>query len=453
MQKILEYIESNQERFLEELQTFLRFPSVSAQPAHKQDMIDCARWLVDHLAGIGLESKLIEGKGHPIVWARAQGQSDRRLIIYGHYDVQPEDPLEEWLSPPFEPEIRNGLLYARGATDDKGQIFAHIKAVEAFLQTGKALGGEVLFLIEGEEESGGTVLSNYIEQEKADLSQGAVGVVVSDSEMLDEDTPAITYSLRGTVAIEITLQGPNRDLHSGTFGGAVGNPAIALAGIISGCIDTKGQIAIPGFYDSVRPLEDWEKENFAQLPSDDEQIKKDLHIKSLFGKPDVSSLEKMWAQPTFEVNGIYGGYQEKGSKTIIPSSAGAKITMRLVPDQSPAEIVRIVKTHLKQICPDFVQMTIREVYATKAMLFDIHTPLIQSACEALLEGFGQEPAYIRCGGSIPVVSTFEQELQKPVLLMGFGLTSNGAHSPNECFSIATFHRAIKAGAALLRKIP
>ncbi len=453
MEKILDYIESNRERFLEELKTFLRFPSVSAQPTHKQDMVDCAQWLVDHLTKIGLETKLIEGNGHPIIRARAKGQSDRRLIIYGHYDVQPEDPLDQWHSPPFEPEIRDGLLYARGATDDKGQVFAHIKAIEAILQTGQTLGGDVLFLIEGEEECGGTMLADYIKQEKANLADRAVGVVVSDSEMLDKDTPAITYSLRGTVALEITLQGPNRDLHSGTFGGAVGNPIIALASIISGCIDTNGQITIPGFYDSVRPLEDWEKENFAQLPSDDEQIKKDLNIKALFGRPDVTSLEKMWAQPTFEVNGIYGGYQEKGSKTIIPSSAGAKITMRLVPDQEPADIMRIVKNHLQQLCPDFVEMTIREAYATGPVLFDIHTSLIQSACEALQEGFQHKPVYIRCGGSIPVVSTFEQELQKPVLLMGFGLTSDGAHSPNECFSVATFQRAIKASAALLGKIP
>ena len=453
MEKILEYIESNQERFLEELKTFLRFPSVSAQPAHKQDMINCAQWLVGHLAGIGLETKLIEGDGHPIVRARVKGTSARRLIIYGHYDVQPEDPLDQWLSPPFEPEIRNGKLYARGATDDKGQVFAHIKAIEAVLQTGQALGGEVLFLIEGEEECGGTVLADYIKYEKANLSKDALGVIVSDCEMLDENTPAITYALRGMVALEIGLKGPNRDLHSGTFGGAVGNPAIGLTSMISGCIQPNGEITIPGFYDDVSPLEDWEKENFTKLPSEDEQLKTDLEVKSLLGPSEMTSLEKTWARPTFEVNGIFGGYQGQGSKTIIPSSAGAKITMRLVPNQDPAKIAQVVKAHLQRICPDFVEMTITDVFSTQPVLFDIKSPLIRSACEALGEGFGQETAYIRCGGSIPVVNTFSQELEKPVLLMGFGLTSDGAHSPNECFSVATFQRAIKASAALLGKIP
>jgi acetylornithine deacetylase/succinyl-diaminopimelate desuccinylase-like protein len=453
MEKVAEYIEANRERFLEELKTFIRFPSVSAQPEHKQDMIDCAQWLVDHLAGIGLEAKLIKGDGHPIVWALAKGSSDRRLIIYGHYDVQPEDPLDEWKSPPFEPEVREGNLYARGATDDKGQVFAHIKAVEAYLKTGQALGGDVLFLIEGEEENGGTVLSKYIKREKVNLAEGAVGIVVSDSEMLNENTPAITYALRGTVALEIELQGPNRDLHSGQFGGAVGNPAIALAALISGCIQTNGEITIPGFTDSVLPLADWEKENLSKLPSEDEQLKTDLGVKSLFGSSEVTSLEKMWAQPTFEVNGIYGGYMAKGSKTIIPASAGAKITMRLVPGQEPEEIGKLVKQHLQHLCPDFVEMTIREVYATEAVLFDIDIPLIQSACAALRAGFGHEAAYIRCGGSIPVVSTFWQELGKPVALMGFGLTSNGAHSPNECFSIETFHRAIRSSTQLMWNIP
>ena len=453
MEKVSSYIEENRDRYLEELQTFLRFASVSAQPAHKQDMIDCAQWLVDHLAGIGLETKLIKGDGHPIVWARAKGQSDRRLIIYGHYDVQPEDPLDQWRSPPFEPEIRDGLLYARGATDDKGQLFAHIKAIEALLQSGEALGGEVLFLIEGEEECGGSMLANYIREEKANLAKGAVGVVVSDCEMLDENTPAITYALRGMVAIEIALKGPNRDLHSGTFGGAVGNPAIALASIISGCIQADGEITIPGFYDEVRPLEDWEKANFTKLPSEDEQLKTDLELKSLLGSSETTSLEKTWARPTFEVNGIFGGYQGQGSKTIIPSSAGAKITMRLVPNQDPVKIAQLVKAHLERICPDFVQMTVQDVFSTEPVLFDIKAPLIRSGCEALHEGFGRETAYIRCGGSIPVVNTFSKELQTPVLLMGFGQTSDGAHSPNECFSVATFYRAIQAGAALLGKIP
>ncbi|MBN1846439.1 MAG: dipeptidase [Sedimentisphaerales bacterium] len=447
-EKVSHYVEQNRDRFLSELQEFLRFASVSAQPAHRPDMRSCAQWLIDHFRSIGLEASLVEGDGHPIVRARAAGRSDRRLIIYGHYDVQPVDPLDEWLTPPFEPTVRDGQLWARGATDDKGQVFAHVKALEAILNTAGAPAGEVLFLLEGEEECGGTVLPHYLEREKDQLAAGTAGVVVSDSEMVDENTPAITYALRGTAAMELTVQGPRRDLHSGTYGGAVGNPAAALAWMLSQCLNPAGEITIDGFHDGVRPLADWEKENFAQLGHQDEAFRQEAGVSALLGPDEATTLEKVWARPTFEINGIYGGYLGQGGKTIIPASATAKITMRLVPDQDPQKVIQTVKRHLQAVCPDFARLTIRDAFATPAVCFDIDSPLIRSGRRALEQGFGSEPRFIRCGGSIPVVETFARCLKAPVLLMGFGLTSNGAHSPNEHFALKSFYQAIRASACL-----
>lgn len=447
IEQALAYIDLHRERFIEELKTFLRFPSVSRQSAHKQDLRDCARWLAMHFEAIGLEARLIETSGHPIVAARTRGRKPRKLIIYGHYDVQPEDPLGEWLSPPFEPEVRGGFIYGRGSTDDKGQTFAHIMAVEALLSTGAELPCEIEFLIEGEEESDGHGLGDYVKNEAAVLACDAV--VVSDTALYDERTPAITYGLRGLLGLEVIVHGPNRDVHSGSYGGAVPNPVNILAGMLARCVDAEGQVLIPGFYDDVLPVEPWERENFERLHYDAENLKRELELERLYEAGGYPVLERIWARPTFDVNGIYGGYMGEGGKTIIPSYAGAKITMRLTPGQDHERLGRQVVKFLHAICPHHVRLEIRDVAGTNPVLVDATSAPVRKAAEALREAFGVEPVMIREGGSIPVVKTFWEALGAPVILMGFGLHSDGAHSPNEHFSLNNLVRGAKASACLI----
>ncbi len=446
--KAFEYISKNETRFIKELQGFLRFPSVSTQIARKNDLWQCATWLKNHLENIGLQTQLIGADGHPIVLATAKGRSSKRLIIYGHYDVQPEDPIDQWKFTPFKPVTREGFIYARGATDDKGQLFAHIKGVESLIRTSKQLPCEVIFLIEGEEESGGTTLTEYIRTHKVNLAADAI--VISDTTMYDENTPAITYGLRGLVTLEMTVKTASGDLHSGLFGGAVANAATVLAQIISKCVGPNGDIQIPGFYDNVRPLTDWEKENIQGLPQNDDQPFKDTRLKQTFGEAGFSTLERIWARPTFETNSIVGGYTGTGVKPIIPSSATAQISIRLVPDQDPDIIANLVKKHVNFTCPDFASIEIKgSLRATKAVLFDIEDPMIKAGWYALKHGFGADPVYVRCGSTIPVANTFSEELQSPVLLMGFGLDSDGAHAPNERFKIDNLISGAKASAYLI----
>ncbi len=451
--KAFDYINQNKDRFLEELNEFLRFPSISAQSDHNKDVRDCAVWLKDHLGRLGLETKLIETDGKPIVWARGQGKSDKKVIIYGHYDVQPVDPLDEWKTPPFEPTVKDGHIYARGTTDDKGQLFAHIKAVESLIKAEGGLPCEVLFLVEGEEESNGEALADYITENKVELADRAVGVVVSDSSMYDEKTPAITYALRGVVPLEVTVKGPSCDLHSGQYGGAVGNPAIALAYILSQCLGPDGKVKIKGFYDDARTLEDWERENVKKLNYQDSTLKNEVSVKNLFGEAEYATLERLWARPTFEVNGIFGGYTGEGNKTIIPAKATAKITIRLVPNMDLKKTADLAKEHIRSVCPDFVDLEITGGDAgANAVIFDKNNELIKAGVEALKAGFGSEAVYIGCGGSIPVTLTFWEDLQKPILLMGLGQDSDGAHSPNERFLISSFINGAKASAYLLANI-
>lgn len=446
--KAFDYINENKARFLKELQQFLKFASISTQSKHKNDLVQCALWLKDHLSNIGLDARLIETEGHPIIWARGKGQSSRRLIIYGHYDVQPADPVEQWDCPAFVPTIRGDYIYARGATDDKGQLFAHIKGVESLIRTGGKLPCEVMFLIEGEEESGGTSLGKYIRNQKSNLTSDAI--VISDTAMYDENTPAITYGLRGLLTLEVVVKGPNRDLHSGIFGGAIGNPAVALARIISECIGPDGKVGIDGFYDNIRPLEDWEKQNIQKLQGDDDKLLSETGSRATFGERGFSTLERVWARPTFDINGMFSGYTDKGMKTIIPSSATAKISIRLVPDQNPDDIAGRVAAYIKSRCPDFVNVEVKGPFAAAdPVLFDVNDPMLKAGWQALKHGFGAEPVYIRCGGSIPVVNTFWQELKKPIILMGFGLDSDGAHSPNERFKIANFINGAKSSVYLM----
>lgn len=444
------YIDANQQRFIEELTQWMRFPSISAQRAHDKDTRACAEWLVAHFRKLGLEAQLIDVGGQPIVRADAKGKKSRRVLVYGHYDVQPEDPLNEWKTPPFEPTIRDGILYGRGATDDKGQVFTHVKAVESLLQTEGELPCEVIFLLEGEEESGGDALPRYIDQAREELRCDAV--IVSDSTMYDATTPAITNGLRGIFAFEVTIKGPNSDIHSGAYGGAVANPAMVLAQILAACVSADGKILVPHFYDDVAPLEDWERENFRKLAFNDEALARELDVPRLHGEAGYNTLERLWARPTFEINGIFGGYEGQRSKTIIPASATVKISARLVPHQDPAKIRDLVFEHIRAVCPDTVRPEITEFAMSPPVLFDVNTPAIRAAQEALRKGFGHETAFIRCGGSIPVVTTFVEQLGCPVVLMGFGLDSDRPHGPNEHFSLDSFLRGAKAATHLLRTI-
>ncbi len=444
------YIDANRERFVEELKQFMRFPSVSAQRAHDEDTRACAEWVVAHLKGLGFEAALVDVGGQPIVRASMKGKTPKRVVIYGHYDVQPEDPVNEWKTPPFEPTIQDGIIYGRGATDDKGQVWTHVKAIESLLRTEGELPCEVVFLLEGEEESGGDALARYVKQAKDELTCDAV--VISDSTMYDEHTPAITYGLRGILAFEFTVKGPATDVHSGAYGGAVANPALVVAQILARCVAPDGKILIPGFYDGVAPLEDWEREMFRKLDFDDQALARELNVPGLHGEPGYSTLERLWARPTFEVNGIFGGYQGQRSKTIIPASATAKITARLVPHQDPTRIRDLAFEHIRSVCPDTVRLEMTEFAASPPVLFDVNTPAIRAAQEALRQGFGHETAFIRCGGSIPVVSTFVEQLGCPVVLMGFGLDSDRPHGPNEHFSLDSFLRGTKAAAHLLRML-
>jgi len=450
MDRVEAYIEANQERFLDELKQFMRFPSVSAQRAHDGDTRACAEWLRDHFRELGLEAELVDVGGQPIVKARGAGRSNRRIAVYGHYDVQPEDPIDLWQSPAFEPTVRDGKLYGRGAVDDKGQLFAHVKAIESLLKTIGELPCEILFLVEGEEESGGEALGRYVRQARDEIKPDAL--IISDTTMYDEETPAITYALRGILTFEFTVRGPSHDLHSGAYGGAVVNPAIVLARILASCSGPDGRILIPRFYDDVAPLAEWEAEEFRRLELDSDALAREVGVPRADGEVGRSTLERLWARPTFEVNGLFGGYQGGGAKTIIPASATAKISSRLVPHQDPVRIREAVVEHLRSVCPDTVRLEISDFAMSPPVLFDVDNPALHAARDALQRGFGREAVFIRCGGSIPVVSTFVEQLACPVVLMGFGLDSNRPHSPNEHFRLTDFLRGTKSAAHLLRTI-
>ena len=444
------YIDENQGRFVEELKQFMRFPSVSAQRTHDKDTRACAEWVVAHLKGLGFEAALVDVGGQPIVRALKKGKSKKRMMVYGHYDVQPEDPVNEWKTPPFEPTIRDGILYGRGATDDKGQVWAHVKAVEALLKTEGELPCEVLFLLEGEEESGGDALARYVAQAKAEIKPDAI--VISDSTMYDANTPAITYGLRGIIALEFIVRGPPRTSIPAPTAAAWRTrpwwpprswPSASRPTARSSCRASTTTWC---------PLQDWERESFRKLNFNDQALAKELNVPRLHGEAGYSTLERLWARPTFEVNGIFGGYQGQRSKTIIPASATVKVTCRLVSNQDPARVHKLVVEHIRNVCPDTVRLEINDFGASPPVLFDVNAPMIRAAQEALKKGFGHETTFIRCGGSIPVVSTFAEHLGCPVILMGFGLDSDGPHSPNEHFNLDSFRRGTKAAAYMLRMI-
>jgi len=444
MQNVLDYLKQNQPRFVDELCEYVRFPSVSAQPQHKRDLQACAEWVVKHCQRIGLEAQLCATEGNPVVVARTPHRSASlrtarpHFVVYGHYDVQPPEPFELWKSPPFEPRIEGRSLFGRGSSDNKGQNLAHLKAVEAYLKTGTELPCDITFVIEGEEEVGSKSLASFLKDYHTELSCDAI--VISDTGMPTRKHPALTYALRGIAAFQITLRGPARDLHSGIFGGTVDNPAMALCQLIGKMRDKSGRVAIPGFYDDVAPLSAYEKREFARLPFTARQYQKFLGVPKLFGERGFTPMEQRSARPTFEINGLTSGYQGEGSKTIVPAWARVKITTRLVPNQKPARIIKLVRQHLKRLCPPSVRLEIKSGHGAEPYLVSPTSPQAQAGLRALKAAFGCEPVLLREGGSIPIINTLRRLLRADALLLGLGLPDDNAHSPNEKFDLDCFEK-------------
>jgi len=452
MDNVIDFINVNRERYLEELKAFLAIPSISALPQHAADVKRCAEWCADEMRRIGLQNvRLIDTPGNPVVygdWLGAPGAPT--ILFYGHYDVQPVDPLELWESPPFEATIRDGEIYARGSADDKGQVFMHFKAVEAHLKQNGRLPLNIKLILEGEEEVGSAHLDDFIRAHKNDLRADVV--VISDSGMFARGVPSICYGLRGLVYFQIDLRGSSTDLHSGSFGGAVANPAFVLAQVIAQMKDRGGRIKIPGFYDDVVPLQDAERQEWASLPFIERQYKKDFGIPKLFGESGYTTLERTWARPTFEVNGLLSGFTGEGAKTVLPAVAMAKVSMRLVPNQEPDRVATLFEEYVRKVTPKTVELKVTRMHGGKPWMTAYDNPFVQAAGRAIERGFGKKPVFTREGGSIPVVSTFQEELGLPSVLFGVGLPDENAHAPNEKLDVANFHGGIIASAILYDEI-
>ena len=449
MSSIESYLAEHRDRFVQELCEYLRFPSVSAQPQHAGDLRACADWIAGHCRSIGLTSEVHPTGGSPIVLAktpRKPGTTKPHFLVYGHYDVQPPEPLELWKSPPFEPKIVGDALFARGSSDNKGQHFAHLKAVEAYARTGTELPCDLTFLIEGEEEVGCTHLGRFLRAHRKELACDAI--VISDTGMPSPKHPALTYALRGIVAMEVTVHGPDRDLHSGIFGGSVDNPAMVLCQILARLRDARGKVLVPGFYDKVRKLRPFERDQLARLPFRDASERRFLGVPALFGEQGYSCAERRSARPTCEINGLTSGYQGEGSKTIIPAWARAKLTFRLVADQEPTEVVRLVTARLKALCPPTVRMTLEPGHGGAPYQIAPDGPLAKASLRALKKAFGRDPVLLREGGSIPIVNEFRRILGVDSLLLGLALPDANAHSPNEQFSLSIFEKGMRLSAAL-----
>ena len=440
------------DNYLEEYYSFLRFPSVSTDAKYADKVRDCAAWVSQKLEKIGLESKVVPTPGHPIVWARNKHRNGRpTVLIYGHYDVQPPDPLELWDSPPFEPVLKNGYVFARGATDNKGQIFSHILGLQETIGKNGDLPVNVDLVIEGEEEVGSQNLGKFLTDNREALKCDVV--LVSDTGMIAPRTPTISYGLRGVTALEIKVTGPKMDLHSGIFGGAVANPATALAKLLATLHDENGHVAAKGFYDDVLPLEDWEREMWRKLPIDaDGEMLKETGAAALFGEKGFSTLERIWARPTAEINGMGSGYQGPGTKTVLPSHAMAKLTFRLVPNQEGDAIVDLVKKHLQKNLPLGVTLEMQSGHSGPWYLTDPHSKFGKAAQRALKKAFNKDVALIREGGSIPIVSDFRKILGVETLLIGLALQDCRAHSPNENFPLENLEAGIRMNQAVLQEL-
>ena len=440
------------ENHLEDYFSFLRFPSVSTDNQFASNVRECAEWVSQKLAAIGLESKVVSTAGHPIVWARNEHRPGRRtVLIYGHYDVQPPDPLELWDSPPFEPVLKEGYVFARGATDNKGQILSHIIGIQETMEQDHDLPVNLHLVIEGEEEIGSANLGPFLSQNRDALRSDVA--VVSDTGMIARGVPTLSYGLRGVTALEVKVTGPKMDLHSGVFGGAVANPITALAQLLATLHDREGRVAIAGFYDRVKPLENWEREAWRKLPVDgDKLVLKETGVPELFGETGYNSLERIWARPTAEINGIGGGYQGKGTKTVIASHAIAKLTFRLVPEQEGNEILKLAKTHLRKNLPKGVTLEMTNGHSGPWYLTDPHSAIGEAAQRALRKAFNANVALIREGGSIPIVSQFRSILGIETLLMGLALADCRAHSPNENFPLENLEGGIRLNKAILHEL-
>jgi len=451
MPSVADFINQNRQRYVDELFDLLRMPTVSADSTKKQELVKCAEWLVAHLKQIGLNASVEKTPGHPIVYAEWLGRPGKPTVLYyGHYDVQPADPLDLWKTPPFEPTVKDGSVYARGSSDDKGQFYTHIKAVEAFFKTAGGPPVNVKFLIEGEEEASGSNLDHYIETHREKLACDEI--IVSDTAQFDKDHPGITYGLRGIVYMEVIVTGPNRDLHSGEYGGAVHNPANVLAQMIAKLHHPDGRVAIDGFYDDVLALTREERDEFLRLPFNRKHYMEELEVDALFGEAGFTELERLWARPTCDVNGLYSGYMGEGSKTIIPFKAGAKISMRMVPNMDPNRIEYLFRSYIEKIAPKTVKLQIITHGKAWPVVVSTDNPSLVKARKAIEKGFGARPVLMRCGGAIPVVGTFKKELKVSALLMGFGLPDDNLHSPNEKFSLENYHRGILTSAYMMEDL-
>ena len=446
MQNVINYINSNKENYVDELKDFLKIPSISTLAENEKDMSTAAEFVSKKMKSAGLENvNIIQTKGHPLVyadWLHAPGKPT--VLVYGHYDVQPVDPIDLWDSPPFEPTIKDGKIFARGATDDKGQMFMHIKSVEAFFKTTGALPLNIKFIIEGEEEIGSDNIEEFVSKNRDLLKCDAV--LISDTSLYGPGIPTLTYGLRGLCYMEITLTGPNRDLHSGTFGGAVDNPINVLAEMISKLKDNSGKIKIPGFYNDVVKLTKEERDNFKALPFSEKQYAKTLGVKELMGEKGYSTLERAWARPTLDCNGIYGGFTGEGAKTVLPSKATAKISMRLVPNQNPQKIAKQFSAYIKKLAPKTVKVDIIDLHGAFPIATSLDDKATRAAADALAKVFGKKTVFMREGGSIPIVVTFAKKLKAAPVLMGMGLNTENLHSPNEHFNLNHFHLGILSSA-------
>ena len=444
MEKALEYAQQHYERFVAELIDLLTIPSVSTDSAYADEVARAAQWLTDHLVSLGAEgARAVPTDGHPIVVGHSRASQEApTILVYGHYDVQPPDPLELWASPPFEPEIRDGSLYARGACDDKGQLFMWLKALEAYRQTQGAPPVNIKFILEGEEESGSANLPPYI---KANLEALAADVVlISDSSLFAPGVPSITSGLRGMTYVEVTLTGPNRDLHSGTYGGAIENPINALSRLIGALHDADHRITVQGFYDDVRPLTAEERAEFASLPFDEAGWAAEVGVQQTRTEAGYSALEGASARPTLDCNGIWGGYIGEGAKTVLPSQASAKVSMRLVPDQDPDDIGTKVWKHFETHTPATMKVAVNIIHGAVPVLVNTRSDAMEAAAHALEAVYGKRPYFTRIGGSIPVVADFKQLMGLDSVLMGFGLDTDAIHSPNEHFGLDRFQQGIES---------
>ncbi len=451
MDDILSYLEANAARFEDDLSELLRIASISADRERTDDVRRAAAWVEGRFRDLGLLTETIQTSGHPLVLAQSPPVPGKpAVLVYGHYDVQPVEPLDEWKNPPFEPTKRGGNIYARGATDDKGQMLTHVHSAAAWLKMRRKLPVQLKFLIEGEEEVGSKGLYEYLATPAAREKLKSDIVVISDTSQYGPGQPAITYGLRGIAFFELKVSGPKQDLHSGTFGGSVTNPINAICKLLAALIDEKGRVQVPGFYDAVEQLTDRERQQIAALPFADAAYRQQLGVSDLAGEEGFSTLERRWARPTFDCHGIWGGQQV--SKTAIPARAGAKFSFRLVPDQDPDAIAAATRAFLSARKPPGVEVELITSHGAQAVVVPLDSPYVAAASRAIERGFGKRPVFIREGGSIPIVTTFKQQLGIDTLLLGWGLDDDNTHSPNEKFCLADFHRGIKASACLWQEL-